>query len=109
MPFLHICYASELLDAAPDARAALLAQAKRNNEQAGITGCIAFEDRRCVQILEGPRDRVEALFETIRHDPRHTGVVELTRREIDELHFERWGMSRWQVSDLYLLSESVAS
>jgi hypothetical protein len=108
VPFLHLCYASELADDAASSRDSILAQAKRNNERNGITGCIAFEGRRCVQIIEGPRPEVEALFERIRRDPRHSGVVELTRREVDALNFERWGMSRWQVADLYLLSESVA-
>jgi hypothetical protein len=50
----------------------LLAQARANNARLGITGLLLYGEGAFLQLLEGPRDAVEALYATIREDSRHT-------------------------------------
>lgn len=71
---------------------ALLAEARANNERRGITGLLVYKKGQFLQLLEGPEHDVRALFETIRRDPRHTGAVVLTDRNIDERSFSNWHM-----------------
>ncbi|HEY0009150.1 MAG TPA: BLUF domain-containing protein, partial [Tepidisphaeraceae bacterium] len=47
----------------------LALQANRKNRQLDITGCLWFGSTRFFQILEGPRDAVDALYAHIAVDP----------------------------------------
>lgn len=103
---LHISYASTLRDAEDADR--IVAQAQTLNPYRCVGGCIAFDANHCVQILEGKRDDVEAVYERIRQDTRHFGVVELVRAAIGNRRFDRWGMARRPLTDVYAMSEAVA-
>lgn len=80
----------------------LVEKAAAFNKAYGITGLLAFEDRRVCQILEGPDAEVEALFRSIRRDPRHTGVVEIVSTPVDATSFEAWGMVRRPMIDMVM-------
>ena len=82
----------------------LVGKAAVFNKAHGITGMLAFEGRRVCQILEGPQAAVEALFRSIRRDPRHFGVVELVHAPIDAPTFEAWGMVRRPMIDMVTLA-----
>jgi hypothetical protein len=69
-----------------------------------VTGMLALDENRVCQILEGPEEAVDALYERIRHDPRHEGVVTLDRRPIAVRHFGRWGMTRRRMVDVVTLA-----
>jgi len=67
--------------------------AHRHNPRMGITGLLTFGRGVFFQWLEGPRDNVNALMETLRRDPRHDTVVTLTEsEEVRERVFPQWDM-----------------
>jgi len=106
MNLLHLCYVSRL--ATGTTVAELLDEIGRfraKNLELGISGCIAFEGERVMQILEGPEAQVNALFATIRQDPRHVEVIELDRKRIDAVSFRDWGMVRRPIADVVFLSQ----
>lgn len=71
---------------------ALVEQARIRNTEQGISGILLSRGRDVLQILEGTEQRVVALFNTIRADDRHTGVVELMRDYGPRRRFEDVGM-----------------
>lgn len=77
------------------------------NGEHGVTGVIAFDDGKVMQILEGPMHTIDALFSRIRVDSRHQGVVSLRYDEIAERHFSGWHLVRRSMSDLLMLVESL--
>lgn len=72
--------------------ACLLAQARRRNEQLGITGMLVYADGNFLQVLEGEPDILEDLLNVIREDPRHTRFMVLVDRTITEREFGDWSM-----------------
>ncbi len=53
---------------------ALLLQARARNRALGVTGMLLFDGRQFLQLLEGPPDAVEAVWKSIRQDPRHHDI-----------------------------------
>ena len=70
----------------------ILEQSRRNNAGRGITGMLCMSDEVFIQVLEGGRDAVCALYNTIVTDPRHRDVCMLVYEEIRERHFGHWSM-----------------
>jgi hypothetical protein len=93
MPF-RLIYSSE---AAPDLATAdleeMLAESRIRNRARGITGVLVFVDGVFLQILEGEKDNVLDLMETIERDPRHRGVKVFHQHETDERAFASWSMA----------------
>ncbi len=52
----------------------ILEQSRKNNPPQGITGMLCFSDDIFLQVLEGSRDTVCELFNTIVRDSRHHGI-----------------------------------
>mgnify|MGYP001766188714 CR=1 FL=1 len=77
----------------------LLATSRRNNTATGITGLLMYESRLFMQALEGPRGAVEALFQRIKADPRHTDVQIVCEDHIDRRNFGPWRMAFQRASD----------
>jgi hypothetical protein len=73
--------------------AAILAAARRNNPKIGVTGALLYTARRFAQVLEGPPDAVEAIFETIQCDLRHDHVTVLEVCNPAERAFADWSMA----------------
>ena len=71
----------------------ILASARRHNRAAGVTGALLFSDGCFAQVLEGPRDAVEAIFETIQCDPRHADVTVLHLHPVEQRSFAAWSMA----------------
>ena len=72
----------------------ILDQSRKNNPPQGITGMLCFSEDIFVQALEGGRDQVCELFNTIVCDPRHQGVRLLVYEEIAERRFGGWTMGQ---------------
>src|SRR5690606_19554909 len=77
------------------------------NKQHAITGVLAVEGERVCQIRERPKEAAERLFESIQHDERHYGAVELDVSAIDKPGFEDWGMVRRPMVDIVTLAFSM--
>lgn len=102
---LRIVYASTLKPGLTDEDlAGLVDRAAAFNAAQGITGMMAVEDGRVCQILEGPDTELQALFSSIRRDPRHFGVTELVHVPIDRTTFEEWGMVRRPMADMVIVA-----
>jgi hypothetical protein len=79
---------------------AILEQSRPHNKEHGITGVLCSDDagNGFVQVLEGSRDAVNALYNNIVCDRRHTQVVLLDYEEIHERRFANWRMGRIDLS-----------
>lgn len=53
----------------------ILTVARARNGEAGLTGCLHFEDGLFFQWLEGPADELLPVVAAIRADPRHHSVT----------------------------------
>ncbi len=70
----------------------ILETARANNARVDVTGMLLYADGNFIQILEGDRERVEALYALIEKDPRHHGAVRMMRRYVHERSFADWRM-----------------
>ena len=71
----------------------LLNVARKNNASVNVGGLLVFHEGCFLQVLEGPRVAVEAIFKYVKTDPRHEKVKLLLRSEIDEKQFSEWSMA----------------
>jgi hypothetical protein len=72
----------------------ILETSRDNNPRRGITGLLCFSDDIFIQVIEGGRDEVCELFNTIVRDDRHTNARILTYEEISERRFGGWIMGQ---------------
>ena len=70
----------------------ILATSIRNNEAAGITGALVFDDDFFLQALEGDRDQVWKTLKRIEDDERHVNVTIIDARQTDDRLFANWWM-----------------
>ena len=63
----------------------ILSRAVAHNLAHGVTGVLLFNGRNFLQVLEGPRQLVEQLYERITGDPRHTGVTLIKTEPVSAL------------------------
>ncbi len=79
---------------------AILVQSRHNNLKRGITGMLCVSDDIFIQVLEGGRDEVCELYNTIVRDKRHEHVRLLSYEEITERQFGNWTMGQVQISKI---------
>mgnify|MGYP006287169749 CR=1 FL=1 len=72
----------------------IFVQSRRNNPHRGITGLLCFTSDVFVQVLEGGRDEVCDLYNSIVRDDRHSQVRLLAYEEIAERRFGNWTMGQ---------------
>lgn len=69
-----------------------------NNKKNEISGILIFFDEFIFQILEGPDEAVERLFEDeIKKDERHSNILKLEDHLIEEREFKDWGLETIQL------------
>jgi hypothetical protein len=94
-------YASRAADSVDqDELLAILRQSKAGNAANGITGVLCFSGGIFLQVLEGGRMQVNALYNRIAGDARHRDVVLLTYEEIGERRFAGWSMGQVNLARL---------
>lgn len=71
----------------------ILESAQRNNLLLGVTGALLYSGGYYCQIIEGERDVLEDLFETIQMDRRHNEVTVLHFEPIELRSFSEWAMA----------------
>jgi hypothetical protein len=79
---------------------AILRQCKAKNPAAGITGVLCYSEGIYLQVLEGGRSAVNALYNRIAADPRHTQVELMSYCEIGERRFASWSMGQVNLTRL---------
>ena len=97
MPHRIVYFSRNRIDGDDDARRGeienILARARRNNERANVTGALLFNSGGFAQALEGDIADLEAVFERIQCDPRHSDVLVLDYTPIETRRFENWSMA----------------
>ncbi|MBK6907755.1 MAG: BLUF domain-containing protein [Rhodocyclaceae bacterium] len=78
----------------------IMEQSKWHNVPRGITGLLCYSDDQFIQVLEGGRDAVCELYNTIVTDPRHVHVRILYFEEIAERRFGGWTMGQVNLSKI---------
>ena len=78
----------------------VLAQSRIHNPANGITGILCYGGDIFMQVLEGGRMEVNALYGQILRDQRHRDVVLLDYCEIAERRFSGWTMGQVNLDKL---------
>jgi hypothetical protein len=76
----------------------ILEQSRAHNVPNGITGMLCYGENLFIQVLEGSRKNVSAVYNRIVTDPRHSEVQLLIFEEIGERHFASWTMGQVNLS-----------
>ena len=98
---VRLMYASRAAEPVkPETLNAILKKSTLHNPTVGVTGVLCFSGDIYLQVLEGGRAQVSALYHRIAQDPRHHGVVLLSYDEIDERSFASWAMGQVNMSRL---------
>ena len=70
----------------------LMEKSRTNNLACDITGCLVYYNGGFIQIIEGEKATVLALFEKIKLDKRHRKVHLFSECKIAQRTFNNWGM-----------------
>jgi hypothetical protein len=93
MPVIQLVYASAANKAFSQSELRdLLSAARTKNDPLGITRLLLYHKQSFFQILEGEEASVNALYNRIERDPRHSRVLLLLRKQIEHRNFGEWSM-----------------
>lgn len=67
-------------------------RASTKNSEIGITGMLLYKGGNFMQMLEGNKEVVEALFLKISQDPLHKDVIKIMSGSIENRNFDKWSM-----------------
>ena len=100
-PSYFLVYASTAVrDFSEEELLALLEESQTFNADKGITGILLYLPRTFVQVLEGRQDVLQALYETIRRDPRHKNCEVIVQGARLCRRFSSWKMEFRNLSGL---------
>lgn len=80
-------------DMADEELEALLKQSREKNARLQITGLLVYANQQFMQVLEGEKDEVRKLYDTICADDRNTGNRVVTEGPIAGRTFPGWSMA----------------
>ena len=83
---------------APEEIRAILETARAYNPSKGVTGLLLHDGLHFFQVLKGPKDAVESLYDAIAKDRRHANVVRILAQSIPERNFADWSMAYSEAS-----------
>jgi hypothetical protein len=86
------CSASTKMSLSSMELESLLAECRRSNSAANITGILLYQNGSFFQVLEGERDTVEPLFHKIGLDKRHHHTKKIIFEPIATRSFAAWTM-----------------
>ncbi len=90
----ELIYRSEASpDVSDDDLLNILSKARSFNAENNLTGCLLYNNRNFVQILEGEFNTLNELYNRIRKDSRHHDVITLHMKEIDNRAYPDWTMA----------------
>jgi len=69
---------------------------RKKNAILGVSGILSYRNGYYIQILEGPANSVDQIYEKIKADNRHTNVTLLFETSITERSFPQWSMKLLQ-------------
>jgi len=71
----------------------ILETAHRKNAELQVTGALLYSGGYFIQVLEGPEDAVEEIFESIQNDLRHQNVAVIQHSHLTQRSFSQWSMA----------------
>jgi len=71
----------------------LLEKARQRNLDQDVTGVLLYSDGNFMQCLEGPAARLASVYDTIKSDSLHFGIIDLVREPIKSREFSEWSMA----------------
>ena len=90
---IHLIYSSAAVRPfSEDELTQLLSNARFKNDKLGLTGMLLYAEGSFFQVLEGRPDDVDALFDAIKNDERHSRVTVIIRESISKRAFANWTM-----------------
>ena len=90
----RVIYVSEKVGSSEQDVTDIINASARNNQGKKITGCLLVGKTSFLQILEGPSDAIQSLYQAISEDNRHTNVKSLCDEPLDTRLFSDWSMRR---------------
>ena len=92
---VRLLYASRAAEAVThDLVEAILQSSRKHNPALGITGVLCYGGDVYMQVLEGGREAVNALYNKIVRDERHRDIALLHFEEVAERKFSGWTMGQ---------------
>lgn len=85
----------------------LLGTARRKNDLLDITAMLLYDKGAFMQVLEGPKEHVDALLLRLLDDPRHHQVRVLSVKPIAIREFGYWGMAFFREEALGTIADSL--
>ena len=92
MSFTQLVYASKPFGFDRPTLNGILSDASRLNPPNDITGALICRADMYLQLLEGPKQAVEATYQRITQDDRHVEVQRLVDKPTDHRLFASWAM-----------------
>jgi hypothetical protein len=71
----------------------ILKTARDFNSINNITGCLLYHNNEFLQILEGEKETLMDLFNSIKKDKRHTNIILIAEDSKNERTFSGWSMA----------------
>ncbi len=88
-------YSAARIDNGLQALRDILRSSKKNNHAAGVTGYLIFDGTHFVQVLEGAKPDVDAVYDRISRDARHHGVRVIGTSTTTQRDFPTWVMGAY--------------
>ncbi len=76
----------------------MLLKAKQHNKKQGITGCIIYSNNQFIQIIEGAKEAILNLYDSIKADNRHFDVTTLIETPSKDMLWDDWSMAFYNFS-----------
>lgn len=76
----------------------LLETSRTNNTKMDITGILLYAEGSIIQMLEGEKEKVEALYSQISEDAKHQGLIKLLAEFTTHRDFPDWSMGFKRIS-----------
>ena len=74
----------------------ILKKSREFNANKNITGCLLFRNNVFLQLLEGKKEDVQNLYQSIKRDHRHTNVTLIIEQDVKERMFPDWSMAFYE-------------
>lgn len=97
-----ICYISNFAKGLTNsAISELIDNVNLNNTRQQITGLLILKNKHFFQILEGESQKIDTLFEKIKKDKRHKGIIKLLDTNIDGKIFNDYNGGKFETFQKY--------
>jgi hypothetical protein len=84
----------------------MIERAQARNAEEGVTGILLYNDGNILQYLEGPASGVSKIYEIIKADTLHYGIIELLREPISKRDFPEWSMAFCSLNKVILSQQT---